>query len=246
MFSGWRHRLFDVLAGVLQGDTLGPYLFIICLDNVLRTTIDKIKENGFEMTTKKNGRYPAKTITVTDYDDDIAILANAPAQVKTLLHSLERPASGIGLHVNAHKTEYTCFNQTGNISTLNGSSLKLADKFSYLGSSVSPTEKDIDTWLTKVWTAYNRLLVIKKSEVTYKMKRSFLQASIVSILLYGCTTWTLTKRLEKKLEGNRTRMLQAILNKTRRQHPTNQQLYVYLPRITQTIQARRTKHVGHC
>ena len=46
-------------------------------------------------------------------------LANAPAQVETLLHSLERAAAGIGLHVNAHKTEYMCINSTGDISTLN-------------------------------------------------------------------------------------------------------------------------------
>ncbi len=88
-----------------------------------------------------------------------------------------------------------CYNQTGDISTLDGISLKLVDKFTNLGSSVSLTEKDIDTQLTKTWTAID------------KMKRSFFQAAVVSILLYGCTIWMLTKRLEKKLDGNYTRML---------------------------------------
>ena len=100
------------------------------------------------------------------------------------------------------------------ISTLDGTSLKLVDKFTYLGSSVSSTEKDIDTRLTKEWTAIDRLSIIWKSNLTDKMKRSFFQAAVVSILLYGCTTWTLTKRLEKKLDGNYTRMLRAILNKS--------------------------------
>ena len=54
---------FDIVAGVLQGDTLAPYLFIICLDYVLRTLIDKIRENDFELTKKRSRRYPAKTIT---------------------------------------------------------------------------------------------------------------------------------------------------------------------------------------
>ena len=112
---------------------------------MLRTSIDKIKENGFKLTKKRSRRYPAKTITDADYADDIAPLPNAPAQAETLQHSRERAAADIGLHVNAHKTEYMCFNQTGNISTLNGSSLKLVDKFTYLGSSVSSTEIDIDT-----------------------------------------------------------------------------------------------------
>ena len=78
------------------------------------------------------------------------------------------------------------------------------------------------------------------------MKRSFFQAAVVSILLYGCTTWTLTKRLEKKLNGNYTRMLRAILNKSWQQHPTRRQLYGHLPPVTKTIQARRTRHAGHC
>ena len=54
-----------------------------------------------------------------------------------------------GVYVNAHKTEYMCFNQTGDISTLNGSALKQVDKFTYLGSSVSSTRTDINTRLTK-------------------------------------------------------------------------------------------------
>ena len=142
---------------------------------------------------------------------------------------LERAAAGIGLHVNANKTEYMCYNQTGNIATLDGASLKLVDKFTYLGSSVSSTEKDIDTRLTKAWTAIDRLSIIWKSDLTDKMKRSFFQAAVVSILLYGCTTWTLTKRLERKLDGNYTRMLRAVLNKSWRQHPTRHQLYGHLP-----------------
>ena len=237
---------FDIVAGVLQGDTLAPYHFIICLDYVLRTSIDKIRENGFKLTKKRSRRYPAKTITDADYADDIAILANTPNQGETLLHSLERAAAGIGLYANAHKTEYMCFNQTGDISTLDGTPLKLADKFTYLGSSVESTEKDIDTRLTKAWTAINRLSIIWKSDLTYRMKRSFFQAAVASILLYGCTTWTLTKRLEKKLDGNYTRMLRAILKKSWRQHPTRHQLYGHLPPITKTIQVRRTRHVGHC
>ena len=79
---------FDIAAGVLQGDTLSPYPFIICLDYLLRTSIDKIRENGFELTKKRSRRYPAKTITDADYADDIAVLANTLNQAETLLHRL--------------------------------------------------------------------------------------------------------------------------------------------------------------
>ena len=124
---------FDIVAGVLQGGMLDSCLFIICLDYELRTSIDKIRENGFGLTKKKRSRrYRAKTITHADYVDDIAILANTPNQAETLLHSLERAATGIDLHVNAHKTEYMCYNHTGDISTLDRTSLKLVDIFTYL------------------------------------------------------------------------------------------------------------------
>ena len=82
-------KYFDIVAEVLEGDTRAPYLFIICLDYVLRTSIDKIRENGFELTKKRSRRHPAKTITDADYADDIAILANTPNQAETQLHCLE-------------------------------------------------------------------------------------------------------------------------------------------------------------
>ena len=126
----------------------------------------------------------------------------------------------------------------GDISTVDGTSLKQVDKFTYLGSSVSSTEKDIDKRLTKAWTAIDKLSIILKSDLTDKMKHSFSQAAVMSILLYGCTTWTLTKWLEKKLDGNYTRMLRAILNKSWRQHPTKNQLFGHLAPITKTIQVR--------
>ena len=212
---------------------------------MLRTSIDKIRENGYELTKKRSRRYPAKTITDADYADDIAILANTPNQAETLLHSLKRAAAGIGLRVNAHKTEYMCYNQTDDITTLDGTSLKLVDKFTYLGSSVSSTEKDIDIRLTKAWIAIDRLSIIWKSDLTHKIKRSFFQAAVVSILLYICTTCTLTKRQKNKLDGNYTRMLRAILNNSWRQHSTRNQLYSHLPPITKTIRVRRTRHARH-
>ena len=114
---------FNIVSGVLQGDTLAPYLFIICLDYVLSISIDKIKENSFELTQKRSRRFSAKTVIDADYADDLPILANAPVLAETLQHSLELVAAG--------KTEYMCFNQTGEISTLNSSPPKLVDEFTY-------------------------------------------------------------------------------------------------------------------
>ena len=115
------------------------------------------------------------------------------------------------------------------------------DKFTNL-----ETESDINTRLAKASTAIDRLSDIWKSDLTDKIKSSFLQAAFVRILLYGCTTWAMTKRMEKKLDENYTRMLRALLNKSWRQHPTKHHLYCHLPPITKTIKVRRTRNAGHC
>ena len=95
------------------------------------------------------------------------------------------------------------------------------------------------------WLSFRFLSVLPCGQPARQILLSLLFYSL-SILLYGCTTWTLTKRLEKKLDCNYTRVLRAILNKSWRQHPTRHQLYGHWPRITKTIQVRRTRHTGHC
>ena len=97
-------------AGVLQEDTLAPYLFIIFLDYVLRTSVDIMKDNGFRLAKERSRRYSTQTITDADY---IALLANTSPQAESLLHSLEQVAASTGPHASADKTEYICFNQSG-------------------------------------------------------------------------------------------------------------------------------------
>ena len=147
---------FDIVAGVLQRDILAPYLFIIWLDYVLRRSLDKMKDNGFKQAKERSKRYHAQTITDVDWPDDIALLANSPTQAESLLHSVEQAAAGTGLHVNADKTEYMCFNQRGDITTLKNGPLKLVDKLTYLGRSVSSNEKDINMRLGKQRIAIDR------------------------------------------------------------------------------------------
>ena len=143
----------------------------------------------------------------------------------------------------AHKTEYICYNQTGDIFTHFHTRLNLSETSRQIQL---PRKQRLINRLSKTWTAIDRLSIIWKSDLTDKMKHSFFQAAVVSILLYGCITWVLIKRLKKKLDGNYTRMLRAILNKSWRQHPIRHQLYSHLPPVTKTIQVRRTRYAGHC
>ena len=160
------------------------------------------------------------------------LLANTPTQAESVLHSLEQAAGGVGLDVNADKMEYMGFNQKGDISTQHGGSLKFVDKFTDFRSSISSTENKINLGLAKAWLPIDWYSIIWKSNLSDKISRNLFQAAVVSILLYGCNLWTLTKRKEKKLDGNCARMLRVILNKSWRQHPTKHQLYGHLPPIT--------------
>ena len=110
---------------------ISPIYSIICLDYVLQTSIDLTKENGSTLQKVRSRRI--------DYADDIALLTNTPTQAKSLLHCMKQGAGGIGLNMNADKTEYMCINQKVDISALNGGSLKIVNKFTYLGSRVSST-----------------------------------------------------------------------------------------------------------
>ena len=132
------------------------------------------------------------------------------------------------------------------ISALSGNPLKLEGKFIYLGSSISSIESDVNIHRANTWNAIDRLSIIWKSDLSQKIKEDFFWAVVVPVLLYGCTTWALMKRVEKNLNGNYIRMLRALLNKSWKQHTTKQQLYGHLPPISQTISVRRTRHAQHC
>ena len=239
-------EFFSITAGVLQGDTLAPYLFVICLDYVLRTSVDLQKENGLTLEQAKSRRHPAQTITDADYADDLALFSDSVTQAQLLLHQLEQAARDIGLHVNADKTEYMAYKQKGEIASLSGKILNRVEEFIYLGSNIASTEKDVNIRIGKAWTALTKLTQIWKSNLPDHMKRDFFQATVASVLMYGCTTWTLTKNMEKRLDGNYTRMLRAVLNISWKQHPTKQLLYGPLPPISQTIKERRARFAGHC
>ena len=149
---------FNVVAGVLHGDTLAPFLFILTLDYVLRTSVDKLNSFGFTLEKAKSRRY--QKITDADYADNLALFSDKIDDAERLLHAVEEAAARIGLYVNAKKTEYVCYKQNGEIKDLKGTTLKEVEHFTYLGSNISSTEKDVMIRIAKAWSALNRLRTI--------------------------------------------------------------------------------------
>ena len=114
--------------------------------------------------------------------------------------------------------------------SLNGKDIKKVSDFKYLVSYIQSSENDMNIRLDKSWAALNKMNAIWKSRLPDRIKRNFFRATVESVLVYGSVSWTLTKSLKKRLSGNYTRMLRAILNRSWKDHPTNKK-YMQIYRI---------------
>ena len=128
----------------------------------------------------------------------------------------------------------------------NGTILKQLEDFTYLGSNIASTEKDVNIRIAKAWGALDGLKILWKSNLPGNLKREFFNATVGTILLYGSTALTLTSSLEAKLDGTYTRMLRTVLDISWEQHPTRKRLYGKLPTISSTIREQITQYAGHC
>ena len=183
-----------------------------------------------------------------DYVDDLAIISDYLTDGTILLHQLEQASSEIGLYINAKKTEFICYNQhhSGSIKLLNISNIKAVEEFTYLGSNIASTNRYVQIRLGKAWYTLNNVDTIWKSSLPKNLKINFFRATVQSILVYWSTSWTLTKSLEKTLDGAHTIMLRAVLTISWKHHPTKKQLYGHLQPISVAIRDKRLRFAGHC
>ena len=240
---------FSILSGILQGDTLAPFLFIIVVDYVLRMSVDKIHTKGYELKPRQSSRHPAVHLTDADFADDIALISQSLANAQSLLRSLEEASNCVGLYLNESKTEYMnkCSLHTNDgIKTLQETLLKLVEDYKYLGSYISSSLKDFITRKGMTWSACNDLNKIWKSHLNKNIKLHIFKTIIEPILLYGSKTWTLSKKMEDRLDGTYTRLLMRVQNISWKSHPTKKQIYGDLPSISSILKARRVQFAGHC
>ena len=239
--------LFDIVAGVLQGDTLAPYLFIIVLDYCMSLALEKIPDAGFTITPARSRRVKAVKVSDTDFADDIALIADSVEEAQKLLEEVEKAAATVGLQMNEDKTKYLVENidDPEPVKALSGKSIELKDDFLYLGGWIKSTEKDIKVRKAKAWAACHKLKTVWGSQLRKDLKLWLFTATVESVLLYGSETWTLTKRLAKMVDGCYTRMLGMALNVSWKEHLTNSELYGRLPQVSTKIAERRLRLAGH-
>ena len=176
---------FKILAGVLQGDTLAPFLFIVALDYALRIATSNAEQTGFLITPRRRTRHPATILTDTDYADDIALTSNTIKEAQLLLQQVEEAAKQVGLHVNDDKTEFMVFNQpTESIKSSKGINLKCVSDFKYLGSWIECSKKDSEVRIGLAWSAMNKMSTIWESNLSNDLKIQFFRAAVESILIW--------------------------------------------------------------
>ena len=147
---------FRIHAGVLQGDTLAPFLFIVALDYALRKAIaGREEELGFTLTRRRSRRQPAVVLTDLDYADDICLVSKEAEQAQELLTRVETECAKVGLRLNAKKTEYIAYNLPAEhppLRTVDGTVLREVNDFKYLGSWVNSTDRDVKDRRALAWS----------------------------------------------------------------------------------------------
>ena len=242
-------EFFTIHTGVLQGDTLAPYLFAIVLDYAMRQALEgKEEELGFPIERRRSRRHKPIMITDTDFADDIALISEQLTQAQEMINRVELETRKIGLYLNEKKTETMQFNQEFEtpITGKNGGVIKVVNNFKYLGGWMHSTAKDFEIRKALAWSSCHKLQKIWKSNLSRKLKIKLFLATVESVLLYGSETWTINKTLQKRLDGCYTRMLRMALNISWKAKLTNTQLYGELPPVSSKVAYRRMLIAGHC
>ena len=170
---GGETEYFLILAGVLQGDTLAPYIFTIMIDYAMRqATGNDAPELGFNLDRKRSRRHNPNVITDLDFADDIALVAEELEQAQDFLHCVQENAAKIGLHLNSDKTEFMTFNEVQDtiLKTVNNENIKKIDSFKYLGAWIDDTANDVKVRKALTWNSCNKLNEIWKSSLCKLIK----------------------------------------------------------------------------
>ena len=181
---------FEITKGVLQGDTLAPFLFVITLDNAMRQAIGGHEEEfGFEITKKQSRRHSATILTDLSYADDIALVSEEVEQAQLMLTNIEIEVAKIGLHINAKKTEIMSFNYNTPVNTeLENCTaiVNVVNNFKYLGAWMLSSQKDFEIRKALSWSAIHKMKLIWKSKMNINLKIRTFKATIFiyNIIIY--------------------------------------------------------------
>lgn len=262
--DGQVSKHFDITTGVLQGDVLAPFLFIIVIDHVTKLSAGdfgylthKGSDNNSGRSTRSTTREASRRINDLAFADDIALLENDNERAQKQLDAHRHHASTVGLEINIKKTEQLRLNYPDNTQPfpplqIDGQPIAIVDEFKYLGSYMGSTDKDIHHRIAMAWAAFENLkkiLASRTGKPTVKIKLRLFNAACLSILLYGCETWILTAQQSAKLDIFARTCYRIMLGiRQSETHTTNEQLYKLASArpVSDIIRERQLQFIGHC
>ena len=244
---------FCSTSGVLQGDTLAPFLFVVVLDWVIRTGLPD-SDDGFLLCRRSCRRQRERRLALLAFADDIALLAHSEESAQRLLDRLTTAAAKVGLSINARKTEVltvptslpasiTCPDASGF-----SNPLPRCRQFRYLGGLVPSTQEDLRRRKGLAWAAFRSIRVpLQSRALPDRLRARLFRAVVETVLLYNAETWTLTETLVRQLDGAHSSLLRASFGVARLDRVSNRELYARLQMAppSSTLRHRRLKLVGH-
>ena len=242
--------IFEIHNGLKQGDALSPLLFNLVLEHAIKSLEDK---EGVQL----NGIHKLLV-----YADDIVLLGDSDEILKDNMHILRSNTRELGLEVNVNKTKYmvtrrnaSC-NANGQLMTNEGNFEEVAE-FKYLGALITnrnEIQKEIKHRLNSGNACYYALQRLLSSRLLSKnIKLKIYKTVILPVILYGCETWTLTLREEKRLRVFENKVLRKIFGpkrdeetgEWRRLHNTELKDLYGKPDIIRKIKSHRLQWAGH-
>ena len=248
MVDGGLSDPFDVTTGVLQGDVLAPFLFVVLVDYLLKKATSQL-DSGVVTHPRRFTRHPAKSLNDLDFAGDIALLESSISRAQAQLTKTAEAAADLGLVISAPKTEYMTVNCNPQPALqVYGDPINHVSDFRYLGSMVASGSSDLKRRRSLAWCAFWKLEQLWKSPhipITKKVK--LFNTTCVTILLYGCESWMMSQDMENKINAFATSCYRVMLNIKRIDHVLNTTVYSMTNTVPliHLVRHRQLKFLGH-
>lgn len=248
--GGQRSPPFQVTTGLRQGCPLAPILFNFALEWVMR----QVDHSG-------GLRLEDLSCDRLAYADDVDLMADDFAGVERKLVDLRTAASKVGMAINEDKTKLMKIHKNHEFVcervACGGLQLEAVSEFKYLGSIVT-NRNDMEVEISARVAAGTRCIYALKRIFTRRWLSRAAKVEIYTkvirpIVLYGCETWTLTQRLEKRLEVFENGVLRRICGPVydqeerewRRRHNQELREITGVPLIQSLVKSHRLRWAGH-